>query len=148
MYICRLQYMERSPCFLLPLADSSLLPLSIPLYLLGTLLAVIGSVQPGPRLLVNWSPRFHPSPFQNPDPLGFSRAKCAPTKTTSQHWLASPEQSGFGHIIRNKNARISTCSGNLSQLSQVQYTLVACNWFTGSMWTVPLLLLQSLAKMV
>jgi hypothetical protein len=32
-----------------------------------------------------------PSPFRNPDPLGFSRVKCASTKTTSQHWLTSPE---------------------------------------------------------
>jgi hypothetical protein len=36
-----------------PLADSFLLPFLSPFYLLGTLLAVTGSVHPGPRLLVN-----------------------------------------------------------------------------------------------
>jgi hypothetical protein len=53
MYIYRLQYLWRDPlAFCFPLL-TSLAPLSIPLYLLGTLLAVIGSVHPGPRLLVN-----------------------------------------------------------------------------------------------
>ncbi len=41
------------PLALSPLADSLLLPFFIPLYLLGTLLAVTGSVHSGPRLLVN-----------------------------------------------------------------------------------------------
>jgi hypothetical protein len=36
-----------------PLVDSLLLSFLGPLYLLGTLLAVTGSVHPGPRLLVN-----------------------------------------------------------------------------------------------
>jgi hypothetical protein len=42
-----------SPCFLSPLADSLLLPFLIPFTYLETLLAAIGSVYPGPRLLVN-----------------------------------------------------------------------------------------------
>ncbi len=46
-------YMARSPCFLSPLADSLLLPFPTPFYLLGTLLAVTGSVHLGLRLLVN-----------------------------------------------------------------------------------------------
>ncbi len=44
------------PFALSPLADSALLPIapsSTPFYLLGTLVAVTGSVHPGPRLLVN-----------------------------------------------------------------------------------------------
>jgi hypothetical protein len=48
-----LQYMWRYPLAFSPLADSPLLPFLIPLYLLGTLLAVTGAVHPGPRLLVN-----------------------------------------------------------------------------------------------
>jgi hypothetical protein len=36
-----------------PLADSLLLPFSTPFYLLGTLLAVTGSIHLGLRLLVN-----------------------------------------------------------------------------------------------
>ncbi len=50
----RLQYTWRIPlAFLSPLADSPLLPFPTPLYLLGTLLAVTGSVHLGLRLLVN-----------------------------------------------------------------------------------------------
>jgi hypothetical protein len=50
----RLQYTWRIPlAFLPPLADSPLLPFPIPFYLLGTLLAVTGSVHLGLRLLVN-----------------------------------------------------------------------------------------------
>ncbi len=48
--------MAHSPCFLSPLADSLLLPFLTSLYLLGTLLAVIGSVHLGLRFLVNWPP--------------------------------------------------------------------------------------------
>ncbi len=71
MYTFRLQYMWRYPlAFLLPLADSPFAPLSVPFYLLGTLLAVTGSVHPGPRLLINWpplpQPLLIPSPFQIP----------------------------------------------------------------------------------
>jgi hypothetical protein len=45
--------MWRYPLALSPLADFPLLPFLSLLYLLGTLLAVTGSVYPGPRLLVN-----------------------------------------------------------------------------------------------
>ncbi len=66
-------------------------PPFVSLYLLGTLLAVIGPVHLGPRLLVNWSPHFHPlpipSPFQNSHPLGFPELNMHLTKTTSQIWL-------------------------------------------------------------
>jgi hypothetical protein len=41
------------PLLLFPFADSFLPPLSAPFYLLGTLLAVTGSVHLGLRLLVN-----------------------------------------------------------------------------------------------
>ncbi len=61
-------------------------PLSILLHLLGTLLAVPGSVQLVPRLLVNWLPHsltwlIYP-PTQNPDPPGFSRPKYILLRTT------------------------------------------------------------------
>jgi hypothetical protein len=46
-------YMAQSPCFLSPLADSLLLPLSVPFTYLETLLAVKGSVHLSLRLLVN-----------------------------------------------------------------------------------------------
>ncbi len=49
-------YTVHSPCFPSPLADSPCLPfapLATPFYLLGTLLAVTGSVHLGLRLLVN-----------------------------------------------------------------------------------------------
>jgi hypothetical protein len=61
-------YMAHSPCFLSPLADSLLLPFLTPFYLLGTLLAVTGSVHLGLRLLVNWPPLSQPSPQSLPPP--------------------------------------------------------------------------------
>jgi hypothetical protein len=67
-------YTAHSPCFLSSLANSLFAPLSNPFYLLGTLLAVTGSVHLGLRLLVNWSPLSQPFPqtfpplnSQNPD---------------------------------------------------------------------------------
>jgi hypothetical protein len=65
--------LEYSPCFLLfPIPFCSLF---IPLYLLGTLLAVTGSVHLVSRLLINWLPISLPwliyPPSWNPDPLGF-----------------------------------------------------------------------------
>jgi hypothetical protein len=61
------------------------------LYLLGTLLAVTGSVHLVPRLHETDLPVSLPSPiypsFQNPDPLGFPRPKHTFTKMTSQIWV-------------------------------------------------------------
>ncbi len=80
-------HMAQSPCFFSPLADSPLsplAPLSTPFYLLGTLLAVTGSVCLGLRLLVNWPPLSQPLP-QTPPPLQIPRTlvtQCL-TKTTS-----------------------------------------------------------------
>ncbi len=45
--------MAQSPCSFIPLADSPMLPFSIPFTYLETLLAVTGSVHLGLRLLVN-----------------------------------------------------------------------------------------------
>jgi hypothetical protein len=84
MYTFGLYTLAFSPCFLSPLAQSLLHPLLILFTYLETLLAAIGSVHPGPRLLVNWSPHLHPCPsaphlfpicfpFRNPDPLWFSQ---------------------------------------------------------------------------
>ncbi len=74
--------MAHSPCFLSPLADSPLLPFLIPLYFLGTLLAVTGSVHLGIRLLVNWPPLSQP--FPQPSPLQIPRTQVTKrlTKTT------------------------------------------------------------------
>ncbi len=59
-----------------------LAPLSNPFYLLGTLLAVTGSVHLGLRLLVNWPPLSKPSPLQIPRTQDTQRL----TKTTSR-WI-------------------------------------------------------------
>ncbi len=72
-----------SPCLNLPLLTLLCSPLP-PFYLLGTLLAVTGSVHLGPRLLVNWPALSHPSsqplPSPNfPEPLVAQRL----TKTNS-----------------------------------------------------------------
>ncbi len=55
-----------SPCWF---PDSLLLPFLIHFTYLETLLGVTGSVHPGLRLLVNWSPLSQPSP--NPSPSKF-----------------------------------------------------------------------------
>jgi hypothetical protein len=67
-----------------------LLPL-LPFHLLGTLLAVTGSVHPGLRLLVNWTPQFPPlliyPQFQIPDPLRFLPSKYTFIRMASRTWL-------------------------------------------------------------
>jgi hypothetical protein len=75
-------YMACSPCFSSPLADSLLLPFSTPFYLLGTLLAVTGSVHLGLRLLVNWPPLSQPFPQTLPPPNSQNPGYPAPPKTT------------------------------------------------------------------
>jgi hypothetical protein len=70
------------PLLLSPLADSPLPPFCSPFnpfYLLGTLLAVTGSVHLGLRLLANWPPLSQPSPLQIPRTPVTQRL----TKTTS-----------------------------------------------------------------
>ncbi len=71
------------PLLLLPLASSPFLPFVHPFYLLGTLLAVTGSIHLGLRLLVNWPPLSHP--LRKPSPLQIPRTPTAQrlTKTTS-----------------------------------------------------------------
>jgi hypothetical protein len=56
------------PLLFSPHADSPLLPFPTPLNLLGTLLAVTGSVHLGLRLLVNWPPLSQPFPQSLPPP--------------------------------------------------------------------------------
>ncbi len=92
MYTSMLQcIIEQSPCFLLSLFSIPFCSPFVSLYLLGTLLAVIGSVHLVPRLLVNWSSLFLPlliyPSFQNPDPPGFSRSKYTFIRTTSRTYL-------------------------------------------------------------
>jgi hypothetical protein len=99
--------------FCFPLSDPFLPPFYFLLLTWKPSLLWKDPVHPGPRLLVNWSPHFHPLPipstFQNPDPLGFSWAKCALTKTTSQTGLQ----------VQNR--------GNLSKF--VKMTLCCQQWF-------------------
>ncbi len=71
----RLQYTWRIPlAFLISPCWFPLLPFPIPLYLLGTLLAVTGSVHLGLRLLVNWPPPLS-YPFPKPSPSKFPEPK-------------------------------------------------------------------------
>ncbi len=65
-----------SPCWL-PFA-----PLSNPLYLLGTLLAVTGSVHLGLRLFVNWPPLSQPFPRSLPPPNSQNPSYQASTRLT------------------------------------------------------------------
>ncbi len=76
-------YMAHSPCFYLPLLIPlcpPLFPFQTPFYLLGTLLAVTGSVHLGLRLLVNWPPLSQPFPQTLPPPNSQSPNYPAP------HW--------------------------------------------------------------
>jgi hypothetical protein len=75
-------YMAHSPCFLSPLAGSLLLPLPTPFYLLGTLLAMTGSVHHGLRLLVNWPPLSQPFPQSLPLQIPRTQVTQSLTKTT------------------------------------------------------------------
>jgi hypothetical protein len=61
-------YMAQSPCFFISPCWIPFAPLSNPLHLLGTLLAVTGSVHLGLRLLVNWPPLSQPFPQSLPPP--------------------------------------------------------------------------------
>ncbi len=69
----------------------SFAPHSYPLYLLGTLLAVIGSVHLVSRLLVNWSSHFPPlahlPPIPKSRPPEFPRSKYTFIRMTSRTWL-------------------------------------------------------------
>ncbi len=136
MYTFGLYTLALSPCFFSPLADSLFAPFLKPLYLLGTLLAAIGSVHPGPRLLVNWSLHFHPSPsvphlfpicfpFRNPDPLWFSQANAPFTKTTSQLWFPRPAQ----YMLTGAIPTILWLGSRRSRASCfVQYVNVSFTW--------------------
>ncbi len=78
--------MAHSPCSLSPPADSPLspfVPLSNLFYLLGTLLAVTGSVHLGLRLLVNWPPLSQPFPQTLPLQIPRTPITQHLTKTTS-----------------------------------------------------------------
>ncbi len=96
IYIFRLQYIRRYPLvFYFPL----LIPLCFPF--LSPLLTwnppCCDRIRPpwsqvARKLIYPFPSLPIPSPFRNPDPLGFFGATCALTKTTSQHWLTSPEQ--------------------------------------------------------
>ncbi len=71
--------------FALPLPTPHLSPFRVPLYLLGTLLAVTGIVHLSLRLLVNLPHFPHTSPISPPPPLQIPRTPTAQrlTKTTS-----------------------------------------------------------------
>ncbi len=80
--------MEQSPCFLL----SPFLSPFVSLYLLGTLLAVIGSCPPRSQVARKLiSPFPPPSPYTShskiPTPWGFPELNMHITKTTSRTWL-------------------------------------------------------------
>ncbi len=91
---------EQSSCFLLSLFSIPFCSPFVSPYLLGTLLAVIGSVRLVPRLLVNWSSHFPPIPlFQNPDPPEFLRSKYTFIRTTSLTWLTRSNYDLFVFVL-------------------------------------------------
>ncbi len=106
----RLQYIQRSP-----LAESLLPRVLCPLYLLGTLLAVTGSVHLGLRLLVNLPPL--PQPFPIPSPLQIPCTQVAKrlTKTTSRIRLLL---SGTVHTVTLKNNTMGRASSIDCSVSQ------------------------------
>ncbi len=80
--------MAQSPCFLLPLADSPLLPFLFPSTYLETLLAVIGCHPPWPQVTRKLtSPFSTPSPFPPHFKFPVTRLIARPTTTTSRSRL-------------------------------------------------------------
>jgi hypothetical protein len=82
---------EQSPCFLFPLSSSLLLPF-VPFYLLGTLLAVIGSCPPRSQVARKLTFPFPCStPYtphsEIPTPWGSPKLNIHFTKTTSRTWV-------------------------------------------------------------
>ncbi len=85
---------------------------------LETLLAVIGSRPPwfqvARKLISPFPSPPHSLPTPKSRPLGFSWAKCALTKTTSQNWLTSPEQLQYSvsAILKGKmSSYVECCRG-------------------------------------
>ncbi len=101
---------DQSPCFLFPLSLSLLLPF-VSLYLLGTLLAVIGSCPPrsqvARKLII--SPFPHSTPYTPHSeiltPWGFPKLNIHFTKTTSRTWVTRSST-----LLTRK-----ICSDNISQ---------------------------------
>jgi hypothetical protein len=87
MYIFRLQHIWRDPlAFCFPLLTSLCSPFYSPLLTWNP--PYCDRIRPPwsqvARKLISPFPSLPiPSPFRNPNPLGFSRAKCVPTKMTS-----------------------------------------------------------------
>ncbi len=81
-------YMAHSPCFPVPLCSLPCFPCSpcspcSPFHLLGTLVAVTGTVHLSLRLLVNWPPLTHPSPEPSPLQIPSTQITQRLTKATS-----------------------------------------------------------------
>ncbi len=111
-------YMAHSPLLLSPLAGSLLLSFPTPFYLLGTLLAVTGSVHLGLRLLVNWPPLSQPFPQSLP-PLQIPRIQVTQRLTKMTLRRIRRLLSGTETITKNDNidadiymdvTRTSACS--------------------------------------
>jgi hypothetical protein len=80
--------MAQFPCFLLSLFQFLFCLPSVSLYLLGTLLAVIGSRPPWSQVARKLiSPFPYPPHSKIPTPWGFHELNVCLTKTTSQIWL-------------------------------------------------------------
>jgi hypothetical protein len=95
----RLQYTWHIPLAFSPLADSPLLLFLTPFFLLGTLLAVTGSVHLDLRLLVNWPPLSQPFPQTLPPPNSQNPDYPRLTKTTLrriQHLLSGTGRNILG----------------------------------------------------
>ncbi len=119
----RLQYTWR-----IPLAfDSPLLPLLTPLYLLGTLLAVTGSVHLGLRLLVNWPSLSQPFPQSLPPPNSPEpRLLSAPLWRPHESGIFCPEQWDSSAVCTVHHCDPFPVAGFSTQSVQVQ-----CEWVGG-----------------
>jgi hypothetical protein len=71
-------YMAQSPCSLLALADSPLLPFLFPFTYLETLLAVIGSRPPWSQVTRKLTSPFSTLPIPSPFQIPSTQVNCAP----------------------------------------------------------------------
>jgi hypothetical protein len=97
-----------------PYFHSLLLPFRLP-YLLGTLLAVIGSRPPRSQVACKLI-----FPFQNPDPPGSPRSKYTFIRTTLQTWLT-----------RSSTETLTHAQSNFLKVSPVKSVVSACVPFFG-----------------
>ncbi len=115
--------MAQSPCFLLFPFLIPFCPPFVSLYLLGTLLAVIGSRPPWSQVARKLISPFPSPPHSLPTPWGFPGLNVRLNKTTSQIWLTSSRTVTFKLVAVKRGARYLLSCRFLCQLFVIRYCI-------------------------